>query len=226
MQALDLGPLWLSFQLGTVTVVVLLLLATPLAWWLAFTRRRIRAPIEAVVALPLVLPPTVLGFYLLIFLGPAGWLGRAWVELTGSTLTFSFTGLVIASIVYCLPFAVQPLQGAFESMGRSPLEAAATLGARPLRRFFGVAVPLSLRGYLTATVLVFAHTLGEFGVVLMVGGNIPGRTQVISIAVFEHVETLEYAQAHALSAFLLVLSFALLLLVFALNRNRVFRYAS
>jgi molybdate transport system permease protein len=226
MQALDLGPLWLSFQLGTVTVLLLLLLATPLAWWLAFTRRRIRVPIEAIVALPLVLPPTVLGFYLLIFLGPAGWLGQAWVALTGSTLTFSFTGLVIASVVYCLPFAVQPLQGSFEAMGRAPLEAAATLGARPLRRFFGVAVPLSLRGYLTATVLVFAHTLGEFGVVLMVGGNIPGRTQVISIAVFEHVETLNYAQAHALSAFLLVLSFVLLIVVFGLNRSRLFRYAS
>lgn len=226
MQDLDLGPLWLSFQLGTVTVVALLLLATPLAWWLAFTRRRIRIPIEAIVALPLVLPPTVLGFYLLIFLGPAGWLGGAWVNLTGSTLTFSFTGLVIASIVYSLPFAVQPLQGAFEAMGRSPLEAAATLGARPLRRFFRVAVPLSLRGYLTAIVLVFAHTLGEFGVVLMVGGNIPERTQVISIAVFEHVETLEYAAAHALSLFLLVLSFVLLIVVFGLNRRHLFRIAS
>jgi molybdate transport system permease protein len=226
MQALDLGPLWLSFRLGTVTVVVLLLLATPLAWWLAFTRRRIRAPIEAVVALPLVLPPTVLGFYLLIFLGPAGWLGRAWVDLTGSTLTFSFAGLVIASVVYSLPFAVQPLQGAFEGVGRAPLEAAATLGAGPLRRFFRVAVPLSLRGYLTAIVLVFAHTLGEFGVVLMVGGNIPERTQVISIAVFEHVETIEYAQAHALSAILLVLSFILLVLIYGLNRSRPLRFAS
>jgi molybdate transport system permease protein len=226
MQELDLGPLWLSLELGLVTVAVLLLLATPLAWWLAFTRRRFRAPVEAVVALPLVLPPTVLGFYLLILLGPAGWLGGAWVELTGTTLTFSFLGLVIASVVYSLPFAVQPLQGAFEAMGRAPLEAAATLGARPLRRFFGVAVPLSLRGYLTAIVLVFAHTLGEFGVVLMVGGNIPGRTQVISIAVFEHVETIEYAEAHALSALLLVLSFVLLLLIFSLNRSRPFRYAS
>ncbi len=226
MQGLDLGPLWLSFQLGAVTVVALLLLATPLAWWLAFTRSRIRVPIEAIVALPLVLPPTVLGFYLLIFLGPAGWLGGTWVDLTGSTLTFSFAGLVIASVVYSLPFAVQPLQGAFETMGRSPLEAAATLGARPLRRFFRVAVPLSLRGYLTAIVLVFAHTLGEFGVVLMVGGNIPERTQVISIAVFEHVETLEYAAAHALSLFLLVLSFVLLIVVFGLNRRRLFRLAS
>jgi molybdate transport system permease protein len=226
MQALELGPLWLSIRLGVVTVVCLLLLATPLAWWLAFTRRRIRAPIEAVVALPLVLPPTVLGFYLLMLLGPAGWLGGAWVKLTDSALTFSFTGLVIASVIYSLPFAVQPLQGAFESLGRAPLEAAATLGAGPVRRFFSVALPLSLRGYLTAVVLVFAHTLGEFGVVLMVGGNIPERTKVISIAVFEHVETLEYAQAHALSALLLVLSFCLLLLIFALNRRLPFRYAS
>jgi molybdate transport system permease protein len=226
MQALDLGPLWLSFRLALVTVVLLLLIATPLAWWLAFTQRRIRAPIEAVVALPLVLPPTVLGFYLLILLGPAGWLGQPWVELTGSTLTFSFMGLAIASVVYSLPFAVQPLQGAFEGMGRAPLEAAATLGAGPLRRFFTVAVPLSLRGYLTAIVLVFAHTLGEFGVVLMVGGNIPGRTQVISIAVFEHVETIEYAEAHALSALLLALSFVLLLAIFGLNRRRPFRLAA
>jgi molybdate transport system permease protein len=223
MQAFDLGPLWLSFQLGLVTVVLLLLIATPLAWWLAFTRSRIRAPIEAVVALPLVLPPTVLGFYLLILLGPAGWLGRAWVEITGSTLTFSFTGLAVASVIYSLPFAVQPLQGAFEGMGRAPLEAAATLGAGPFRRFFSVAVPLALRGFLTAIVLVFAHTLGEFGVVLMVGGNIPGRTQVISIAVFEHVETIEYAAAHALSALLLAISFVLLLLIFGLNRRRAFR---
>ena len=226
MQALELGPLWLSIRLGVVTVVCLLVLATPLAWWLAFTRRRIRAPIEAVVALPLVLPPTVLGFYLLMLLGPAGWLGGAWVKLTDSALTFSFAGLVIASVIYSLPFAVQPLQGAFESVGRAPLEAAATLGAGPLRRFLAVALPLSLRGYLTATVLVFAHTLGEFGVVLMVGGNIPERTKVISIAVFEHVETLEYAQAHALSALLLVLSFCLLLLIFAFNRRLPFRYAS
>jgi molybdate transport system permease protein len=215
MQALELAPLWLSIRLGLVTVVCLLALATPLAWWLAFTRRRIRAPIEAIVALPLVLPPTVLGFYLLILLGPAGWIGSLWVNLTDSTLTFSFAGLVIASVIYSLPFAVQPLQGAFES-----------LGAGPLRRFFTVAVPLSLRGYLTAIVLVFAHTLGEFGVVLMVGGNIPERTKVISIAVFEHVETIEYAQAHALSAILIVVSFCLLLLVFGLNRRLPFRYAS
>jgi molybdate transport system permease protein len=224
MFELELGPLWVSLRLGLLTVVCLLLIATPLAWWLAFTRSRARAPIEAVVALPLVLPPTVLGFYLLILLGPAGWIGRIWVEVTDTTLTFSFTGLVIASIIYSLPFAVQPLQNAFEAMGRGPLEAAATLGATPARRFFGVAVPQAARGYLSAIVLVFAHTLGEFGVVLMVGGSIPGRTKVISIAVFEHVETLDYAQAHVLSAGLLIFSFLLLLLVFGLNRRMPVRY--
>jgi molybdate transport system permease protein len=225
MQALELGPLWVSLKLGFITVVCLLLLATPLAWWLAFTRSRLRAPIEAVVALPLVLPPTVLGFYLLILLGPAGWLGGLWIEMTDTTLTFSFTGLVIASVVYSLPFAVQPLQAAFEGVGRAPLEAAATLGASATRRFFAVASPLSARGYLSAIVLVFAHTLGEFGVVLMVGGSIPGRTKVISIAVFEHVETLDYAQAHILSAGLLVFSFLLLLLLFGINRQLPFRLA-
>jgi molybdate transport system permease protein len=226
MQGLELTPLWISLRLGLVTVICLLLIATPLAWWLAFTRNRARAAIEAVVALPLVLPPTVLGFYLLILLGPAGWIGKLWVQITDSTLTFSFAGLVIASIVYSLPFAVQPLQGAFESVGKAPLEAAATLGATPVRRFLTVASPLAARGYLSATVLVFAHTLGEFGVVLMVGGNIPGKTNVISIAVFEHVETIEYAQAHVLSAGLLVFSFFLLLLIFVLNRRLPIRYAA
>lgn len=226
MQALELGPLWVSLKLGLVTVVCLLLFATPLAWWLAFTRSRSRAPIEAIVALPLVLPPTVLGFYLLILLGPNGWIGRWWVEITDSTLTFSFAGLVIASIVYSLPFAVQPLQNAFESVGREPLEAAATLGATPVRRFFAVASPLARRGYLSAIVLVFAHTLGEFGVVLMVGGSIPGKTKVISIAVFEHVETVNYTQAHILSAGLLAFSFLLLLAIFILNRRSPFRYAT
>ena len=219
MPELELGPVWLSLRLATVTVVVLLAIATPLAWWLAFTRARARAAVEAVVAMPLVLPPTVLGFYLLILLGPAGFLGRPWMELTDTTLTFSFAGLVIASAIYTFPFAVQPLQGAFEAVGRTPLEAAATLGAGPLDAFLSVASPLALRGYITAAVLTFAHTLGEFGVVLMVGGNIPGSTRVISIAIFEHVETLDYAQAHVLSAALLAFSFIVLLLVYALNRR-------
>jgi len=224
MSELELGPLWVSIKLGLATVVCLLVIATPLAWWLAFTRTRIRAPVEAVVALPLVLPPTVLGFYLLILLNPEGWIGRLWIEVTDTQLTFSFAGLVIASIVYSLPFAVQPLQSAFESIGKAPLEAAATLGATPARRFLSIVAPLASRGYLSALVLVFAHTLGEFGVVLMVGGNIPGRTNVISIAVFEHVETLDYTQAHILSAILLVFSFLLLLLIFGLNPRLPIRY--
>jgi molybdate transport system permease protein len=224
MSELELGPLWVSIKLGLATVACLLVIATPLAWWLAFTRNRARAPVEAIVALPLVLPPTVLGFYLLILLRPEGWIGRLWVEATDTQLTFSFAGLVIASIVYSLPFAVQPLQNAFESIGKAPLEAAATLGATPLRRFVSIVVPLATRGYLSALVLVFAHTLGEFGVVLMVGGNIPGRTNVISIAVFEHVETLDYTQAHILSASLLIFSFLLLLLIFGLNRRLPIRY--
>jgi molybdate transport system permease protein len=213
-----LGPVWLSLELATVTVIVLLAIGTPLAWWLAWTRSRSRPVIEALVALPLVLPPTVLGFYLLVLLGPAGPVGRFWVELTGSTLTFSFSGLVVASVIYSFPFVVQPLQTAFEGVGLAPLEAAATLGATPTQAFFRVASPLALRGYVTAIVLGFAHTLGEFGVVLMVGGNIPGETKVISIAVYEHVETLAYDQANILAAGLLVFSFLVLLAVYILNR--------
>lgn len=216
---MDLGPIWISLRLASVTVVVLMLLGTPLAWWLAFTHSRSRAVIEALVALPLVLPPTVLGFYLLILLGPAGSIGSFWVEITGTTLTFSFSGLVIASVIYSFPFAVQPLQTAFEGIGRAPLEAAATLGATPLDTFLRVASPLALRGYLSAIVLGFAHTLGEFGVVLMVGGNIPGVTKVISIAIYEQVETLSYAQAHYLSAGLLTFSFVVLLGVYVINRR-------
>ena len=219
MTALDLGPVWVSLRLATITVLVLLLLGTPLAWWLAFTRSRARPVIEALVALPLVLPPTVLGFYLLVLLGPAGPIGRFWVQLTDSTLTFSFTGLVIASVIYSIPFAVQPLQNAFEGVGRSPLEAAATLGASPLDTFLRVVSPMAIRGYITAIVLGFAHTLGEFGVVLMVGGNIPGVTKVVSIAIYEHVETLTYAQAHWLSAGLLSFSFVVLLGVYIVNRR-------
>ena len=219
MPELELGPVWLSLRLATVTVLVLLVIATPLAWWLAFTRSRARTVIEAVVAMPLVLPPTVLGFYLLVLLAPAGPIGGAWVSVTDTTLTFSFLGLVIASVIYSFPFTVQPLQSAFEAVGRAPLEAAATLGAGPLDRFWSVASPLALRGYVSAVVLTFAHTIGEFGVVLMVGGNIPGSTRVISIAIYEHVETLDYAQAHALSAGLLVFSFVVLLSVYVLNRR-------
>lgn len=219
MAAIDLGPVWLTLRLAGVTVALLLLIGTPLAWWLAHTRARAKPLIEAATALPLVLPPTVLGFYLLVLFAPQAPLGAAFLRLTGDTLTFSFTGLVVASAIYSLPFVVQPLQTAFEGAGRAPLEAAAMLGAGPLDRFFSVASPLALRGYVTALVLGFAHTLGEFGVVLMVGGNIPGRTRVVSIAVYEQVETMNYAVAHWLSAGLLLFSFAVLLLVYVLNRR-------
>jgi len=215
----DLGPLWLTLHLAAVTTALLMLLGTPLAWWLARTRTPLKPAVEALTALPLVLPPTVLGFYLLVFLSPTAPLGGLWVTIAGESLTFSFTGLVVASMVYSLPFAVQPLQGAFETVGRAPLEAAATLRAGPLDRFASVALPLSLRGYLTAAVLTFAHTLGEFGVVLMVGGSIPGETRVISIAIYEQVETLAYPAAHTLSAILLAFSFLVLLLVYTVNRR-------
>jgi molybdate transport system permease protein len=220
---LDLGPVWLTVQLAAVTVFILLLVGTPLAWWLAFTRSRLRTVVEALTALPLILPPTVMGFYLLILLGPATPIGAFWVQVTGGTLTFSFSGLVVASVLYSLPFAVQPLQTAFEGVGRDVLDAAATLRASPLDAFFSVASPLARRGYLTAAVLSFAHTVGEFGVVLMVGGNIPGETKVISIAIYEQVETLNYAQAHILSAGLLVFSFAVLLILALVNRRSPLR---
>ena len=220
----DLGPLWLSIRLATITSILLLTVGTPLAWWLANTRSRWKPAIQALVAMPIVLPPTVMGFYLLIVLGPYGAIGSWWVELTGSALTFSFAGLVIASCFYSLPFAVQPLQGAFESMGRQELEAARTLGASPIDAFFSVVMPLSAPGFLTALVLSFAHTLGEFGVVLMVGGNIPGETRLISIAIYDHVESLNYAAAHSLSLTLLGFAFLILVTMFLLNR-RLTRHA-
>ncbi len=215
----DLGPLWLTLLLASVTTAILLVLGTPLAWWLASTRSRMRPAVEALTALPLVLPPTVLGFYLLVVLGPASALGSFWVRLTGDSLTFSFSGLVIASVLYSLPFMVQPLQRAFEAIGRGPLEAAASLRARPLDAFFSVVVPLARRGFLSAAILSFAHTIGEFGVVLMVGGNIPGRTRVLSIQIYEHVETLNYGAAHILSAGLLLFSFLVLLFVYTSGRR-------
>lgn len=215
----DLAPLWLTLRLAALTTLILLVIGTALAWWLANTASRLKAVIEAVTALPLVLPPTVLGFYLLVFLNPQSPLGRFWVAVTGQTLTFSFSGLVVASVLYSLPFMVQPLQAAFEMVGRRPLEAAATLRASPLDAFLTVAAPMAFRGYLTASVLTFAHTVGEFGVVLMVGGNIPGRTKVISIAIYEHVETVNYADAHVLSAILVAFSFLVLLFVYVMNRR-------
>lgn len=212
-------PLWLTLRLAAVTSLALLLLGTPLAWWLARTHSRFKIPIEATVALPLVLPPTVLGFYLLVALGPQGIIGAPWLILTGRTLAFSFTGLVVGSVLYSLPFAVQPLQNAFEAVGNTLLEAASTLRASPWDRFFSVVLPLSLRGFCTALTLGFAHTLGEFGVVLMIGGNIPGKTRVLSIAIYDHVESLEYAQAHILSIGLLLFSFLVLLIVYSINRR-------
>ncbi len=215
----DLGPLWLTIQLAAITTAILLILGTPIAWWLAHTRSPVKPVIEATTALPLVLPPTVLGFYLLILLSPRSAIGGVWLDMTGTTLTFSFVGLVVASTFYSMPFTVQPLQAAFETIGRTPLEAAAMLRAGPLDRFFTVAAPMAGRGFLTAAVLSFAHTIGEFGVVLMVGGNIPGETKVISIAIYEHVETIRYADAHVLSAGLLLFSFLVLLLVYVVNRR-------
>lgn len=213
------GPVLVTLQLAAVTTAILVVLALPLAWWLATTRSRLRPVVEAITALPLVLPPTVLGFYLLILLSPEAPIGAAVRAVTGQTLTFSFAGLVVASVVYSLPFAVQPLQGAFQSVGRPMMEAAATLGARPLDAFGSVALPLARRGLLTSAVLTFAHTVGEFGVVLMVGGNIPGQTRVISIEVFTAVETLDYGRAHLLSAGLLAFSFAVLVAVYTLDRR-------
>ena len=211
----DWTALLLSLRLAAVTVALLLLLGTPLAWWLARTRWRLRFVVEAVVALPLVLPPTVLGFYLLVALGPRGPVGRLVEAVGGAAPAFSFAGLVLGSLVYSLPFVVQPLQAAFRAVGRRPLEAAATLGAGPWDRFFTVAVPLARPGFLTAAVLGFAHTLGEFGVVLMIGGGIPGRTKVASIAIYDHVEALRYADAHLLAGVLLGVSFVLLVAVYA-----------
>jgi molybdate transport system permease protein len=215
----DLAALGLTLRLALLVTAILLVAGTPLAWWLARTSWRGRAVVEAVVALPLVLPPTVLGFYLLVLLAPGGPVGGLVERLGGTAPVFTFTGLVIGSVIYSLPFVVQPLQNAFAAVGRAPLEAAATLGAGPVDRFLTVAVPLARPGFLTAAVLGFAHTVGEFGVVLMIGGNIPGRTRVLSIAVYDHVETLRFDQAHTLAALLLAVSFLLLVVVFAVNRR-------
>jgi molybdate transport system permease protein len=215
----DLTALSISFKLASMTVLVLLVVSTPLAWWLASGRSRWRVVIEAITALPLVLPPTVLGFYLLLFLGPYGWAGKLMLRWGMQPLSFSFGGLLLGSIVYSLPFVVQPLQNAFQSVGTRALEVAATLRASPWDRFISVALPLSRRGFVTAAVLAFAHTLGEFGVVLMIGGNIPGRTQTAAIAIFNHVEVLDFAASQRLSLTLLCLCFVLLLIVYATNRG-------
>ncbi|MBA1145838.1 molybdate ABC transporter permease subunit [Ectothiorhodospiraceae bacterium WFHF3C12] len=215
----DLAALWVTLKLATVTTIVLLVLGTPLAWWLAHTRNRLRPLAEALTALPLVLPPTVLGFYLLITLGANGPVGQLLNALGAQPLAFTFAGLVVGSVIYSLPFVVQPLRDAFAAVGHGPLEAAASLGAGPWDRFFTVAVPLARRGFVTAITLGFAHTVGEFGVVLMIGGNIPGETQVLSIAIYDHVEVLEYGRAHLLSGGLLLFSLILLTVVYATNRR-------
>jgi len=219
IQSADWVALGITLKLAAITTVILLIVGTPLAWWLARSRWRFRFLVEAMVALPLVLPPTVLGFYLLLLLGPSGPFGQVAQWLGGYSLAFTFTGLVIGSVVYSLPFVVQPLASAFQSLGQRPLEVAATLRAGFWDRFFSVVVPLTRSGFLTAAVLGFAHTLGEFGVVLMIGGNIPGETQVVSIAIYDHVESLDYARAHVLSGGLLLLSFLLLLAVYGFNRH-------
>ena len=216
---LDLAAIWLTLRLAATVTVLLLALGTPLAWWLARTDSWLRGPVGALVALPIVLPPTVLGFYLLVILGPAGAGGAITQALGLGLLPFTFAGLVFASVLYSLPFVVQPLQAAFEAVGARPLEAAATLRAGPLDRFLTVALPLAWPGFLSATVLGFAHTVGEFGVVLMIGGNIPGQTKVLSVALYDHVEALEYAPAHWLAGGMLLFSFAVLMLVYTWGRR-------
>ena len=215
----DWAAIALTLRLAFVTTVLLLVVGTPVAWWLARTASPFRGLVETIASLPLVLPPTVLGFYLLVLLGPAGPIGGWWEGIGGDRLVFSFSGLVVGSVLFSFPFAVQPLQNAFRGIGDRPLEAAATLGASPLDRFFTVAVPLARPGFLTAATLSFAHTVGEFGVVLMVGGNIPGRTQVVSIAIFNHVEAMEYGSAHALSLGMLGFSFLALGAIYTFNRR-------
>lgn len=215
----DLSALIITLKLAGITTLLLLLVGTPIAWWLARTQWRFKFLLEAVIALPLVLPPTVLGFYLLVALGPKGPIGGLMQSLGGQSLAFTFSGLIIGSMIYSMPFVIQPLQSAFSAIGNRPLEVAATLRASPVDRFFTIAIPLARPGFLTASVLGFAHTVGEFGVVLMIGGNIPGETQVLSIAIYDHVEILEYTQAHWLSGGLLLLSFIMLISVYALNRR-------
>ncbi|MED5526449.1 MAG: molybdate ABC transporter permease subunit [Pseudomonadota bacterium] len=215
----DLAAVWLTLKLASTVTALLLLLGTPIAWWLARTRSWLKGPIGALVALPLVLPPTVLGFYLLIAMGPNGFVGKATSALGLGTLPFTFWGLVVASVIYSLPFVVQPLQNAMEAIGERPLEVAATLRAGPWDRFFSVVLPLAKPGFITAAVLGFAHTVGEFGVVLMIGGNIPGQTRVVSVQIYDHVEALEYGHAQMLSAAMVVFAFVVLLGLYSLQRK-------
>jgi len=221
MDDADLAAIRLTLKLATTVTLLLLAIGTPVAWWLARTRSRLKHAVAAVVALPLVLPPTVIGFYLLLALGPNGWIGRLTSSLGLGLLPFTFAGLVLASVLYSMPFVVQPLQNAFEAIGERPLEVAATLRASPWDTFWTVAVPLARPGFLSAAVLGFAHTVGEFGVVLMIGGNIPDKTRVVSVQIYDHVEALEYAQAHWLSGAMLVFSFLVLLALYTVNPQAV-----
>lgn len=220
LSAEDLTAIWLTLKLASLVTLILLLVCTPAAWWLARTQSLWKAPINAIVAMPLVLPPSVLGFYLLIMLGPQGQIGQLLQQLGISSLPFSFTGLVVASLLYSLPFVMQPLQNAFANIPKARLDAAATLGASPLDAFFSVVLPLAKPGFLSATVLGFAHTVGEFGVVLMIGGNIPGETKVISVQIYDHVEALQYEQAHSLSLLMLGFAFVVLCLLYLLQRKQ------
>ncbi|MFA5530334.1 MAG: molybdate ABC transporter permease subunit [Thiohalomonadaceae bacterium] len=215
----DLAAIWLTLRLAGITTLLLLLIGTPLAWWLAHTRSRWRGPVAAVVALPLVLPPTVLGFYLLLAMGPQGPVGQFTQWLGLDALPFTFWGLVVASVIYSMPFVVQPIQNAIEALGRRPLEVAATLRAGPWDRFWTVVVPLARPGFVTAAILGFAHTVGEFGVVLMIGGNIPGETRVVSVQIYDHVEAMEYAEAHWLAGSMVIFSFLVLLALHATHRH-------
>ncbi|KWR75194.1 MULTISPECIES: molybdate ABC transporter permease subunit [Pseudomonas] len=219
LTAADLTAIQLTLELATVSTLILLLLGTPIAWWLSRTRSWLKGPLGALVALPLVLPPTVIGFYLLVTLGPNGPVGQLTDALGWQRLPFSFAGLVVGSVIYSLPFVVQPLQNAFEAIGTRPLEAAATLRAGPLDTFFSVVLPLARPGFVTAAILGFAHTVGEFGVVLMIGGNIPGQTRVVSVQIFDHVEAMEYAQAHWLAGGMVVFSFFVLLALYSTRRS-------
>lgn len=215
----DLQAIWLTAKLAGVVTGILLVIGTPIAWWLARTRSPFKGPIGAVVALPLVLPPSVLGFYLLLAMGPQGPLGRLTEWLGIGALPFTFAGLVVASVFYSMPFMVQPLQNAFEAIGDRPLEVAATLRASPIDAFFTVALPLARPGFVTAAILTFAHTVGEFGVVLMIGGNLPGATRVVSVQLYDHVEAFEYGAAHSLAAFMVAFSFLVLLALYGWRRK-------
>ena len=219
LNELDFSAVIVTVQLALVSTSILILIGTPIAWWLSQTKFKFKAVFEAIIALPLILPPTVLGFYLLITLGPNGPIGKLLESFGGSSIAFTFSGLVVGSVIYSMPFVVQPLQNSFSTVGRKPLEVAATLGASKIDRFFSVAVPLARSGFITAAVLGFAHTVGEFGVVLMIGGNIPGETGVLSIAIYDHVEAMEYGQAHWLAGGLLATSFLMLLFVYIINRH-------